>query len=384
LEPSGPGAAPARTSPRWPYGLAQAALVLLAFYRGFRAPSMWSINYYQISWADGFLRRGLLGTLLLPLGCARFDPHVVWVIQYSVLAAALVLLFRLGRNGVAAALALCVFMVSDAGTFFFNEVGYPDQILMLVTVGCGALLARDRAWAAALLMAVAALIHEMALFTVLPVVLVLWLRLPAGRRPALWKLLLPMFLVLAALPLFSTSIPFAVLKRYDDLSIACGHPIGRRDFLLYYAEPFGQEFQFYYHGVELARVVLPLMAALALWILSGAAFPSASRPERWAALLACCCPLLLGYLGTDKNRWVMLVLVQALLLLGIARPKHAPPPRARLSPFKKFILALPLLMVLLMLRIRLFDHFTARPLSVAGIEGFGPTVAGQLDHLPVQ
>jgi len=345
---------------------------------------MWSINYYQISWADGFLRRGLLGMFLLPLGCARFDPHVVWVIQYSVLAAALALLFRLGRNGAPAALALCAFMASEAGTLFFNEVGYPDQILMLLTAGCGALLARERAWAAALLMAVAALIHEMALFTVLPVVLVLWLRLPAGRRPSLWKLLLPMFLVLAALPLFSTSIPFAVLKRYDDLSIACGHPIGRRDFLLYYAEPFGQEFQFYYHGVELLAVVLPLVAALALWIMSGAAFPSASRLERWAALLACCCPLLLGYLGTDKNRWIMLVLVQALLLLGIPRPKNEFPPRAQPGPYKKFALVLPLLMVVFLTRIRLFDHFAARPLSAAGVMGFGSTLAGQLDHLPAQ
>jgi hypothetical protein len=373
-----------RTIPWRALGLAQLVLVLLAFYRGFRAPSMWSINYYQISWADGFLRRGLLGMFLLPLGCERFDPHVVWALQYSVLAAALVLLFRLGRNSVAAALALCVFMVSDAGTLFFNEVGYPDQILMLLTVGCCALLARERAWAAALLLAVAALIHEMALFTVLPVVMVLWLRLPLDRRPALWKLLLPMAVVLAALPLFSTSIPFAVLKRYDDLSIACGHPIGRRDFLLYYAEPFGQEFQFYYHASELIRVVLPLVAALALWILSGAAFPYASRSERWAALLACCCPLLLGYLGTDKNRWIMLVLVQALLLLGIPRPAQGAPPPAHLGPYQRFALVLPLIIVVLMLQIRLFDRFTPRPLSAAGVLGFGSTMAGQLGSLPVQ
>src|SRR5665213_960088 len=151
---------------------AQFFLVLLAFYRGFRAPSLWSLNYYQVSWADGFLRRGLLGMFLYPLGCSRFDPHPVWIVQYSVLLAGVILMFWLGRRG-AAALALCVFFVSDAGTLFFNEVGYPDQIMMVLTMACGLLLAKGHLKSLALLMVVAALIHEMAVFTVLPVVAVL-------------------------------------------------------------------------------------------------------------------------------------------------------------------------------------------------------------------
>ncbi|MGH7443088.1 MAG: hypothetical protein ACREKE_10495 [bacterium] len=357
--------------------------ILTAFYRGFRAPSLWSLNYYQVSWADGFLRRGLLGTLLLPLGCRRFDPHVIWVLQFAVLAAALILLLRLARRG-AASLALCVFFLSSAGTLFFNEIGYPDQLLLLFAVACMGLLVRRQVRACAWLMAAALLVHEEAAVMVLPLVAVQWLRLPDSERPDLLPLVLPSLLVLVALVAFSTSVPFPVLLHYDQHSIACGHPLGRRDFLLYYAEPFGRKFRFYYHPIELWLVVAPLIATVGLWIMAGGAFPKASRVERGAAWLACCLPLALGYVGTDKNRWVMMVLLQLLLLLGTSDVHKRHVPGRGAGPWMRLALALPLLLVVFSMQMRLFDRFVARPLTLPGIRSFGAEFQAQFSHLPVQ
>ncbi|HTB22399.1 MAG TPA: hypothetical protein VK914_06810 [bacterium] len=379
--------AAARTNPWWLWGLVQGVCLALAFYRGFRAPSLWSLNYYQLSWADGFLRRGLLGTLLLPLGCARFDPHVIWMIQCAVLAAASAVLFSLGRRGTAVALALCVFWASRLGTQFFNEVGYPDQVLILLAVACGALLSRGRVWATALVLAAAALIHEMAAFTVLPLVLALRSRLPLGKRPALWKLLTPPALALAALPYFATSVPVATLLRYSGHALACGHPLGRPDFLSYYRDSLGQALHCYYLGPEWFGMLLPLAASLALWILLGGAFPGALMGERCAALLACLCPLLLGFLGADRNRWLLLALLQVVLLLGLspsASPSDPGPAPSRPGAWRRATLALPLLIFVLTLRFALFDGFEARPLDLDAIRGFGADLAGQWDRPPLR
>ncbi|HTB23525.1 MAG TPA: hypothetical protein VK914_12565 [bacterium] len=368
-----------------PWGLlggAQAALLLLAFYRGFRAPNLWSLNYYQVSWADGFLRRGLLGSLLRPLACARFDPQFIWTIQFAVLACAIASLLWLGRRGTAG-LCLCLYLATDAGTFLFHEVGYPEQLILPLTLLACRLLVRRRALAAGLILALAALVHEMAVFTALPVLLVLWWRMPEPRRPSLWFLTAPLFLVLVVLVLGSTPLADATLQRYADSAAACGHPLGRPNFLGYYQETFAQEFRLYYHASELLGVVLPLLATLGLWILSGAALPGAEMKERWALLLACVCPLLLGFIGTDVNRWVFLALTQVLVLLGTADLAGAPARRGP-STARRLLLALPLLAVVLFTHIRLFDGFVPRSVDLDGVLGFGSTVVEQLSVLPKQ
>src|SRR5215831_12505915 len=65
--------------------------LLIALYVGFRAPSLWSVNYYIPSVFDGFWRRSLLGTLLYPLGALRFDYHFVAALQGLVLLVLMVL-----------------------------------------------------------------------------------------------------------------------------------------------------------------------------------------------------------------------------------------------------------------------------------------------------
>jgi len=361
--------------PWWPAGLAQLGLMLLAFYRGIHVPNAWTLNYYQVSWADGFFRRGLLGTLLLPLGCARFDPGLIHGLQGLVLASTLLALLWLGRRGMAA-LFLCLFLVSDAGTFLFNEVGYLDPLMLLLGLACGALLMRGRSVAAALLLALSVLVHEMAVFTVLPAVLVFRLRMAPGTRPSLARLLLPPALAVAALFAASGPVSDATLRRFSERAAACGQPLARPDFEQDYQQGFRQSLRVHYKPEELEFLVLPFVLALAWWILAGQALGRARRAEQWATLAACLSPFLLGLLAWDCGRWYFLAVLQVILLLGTLPPGDTKEP-GRLPLATRWLRITPLLVAVGLTPIPRFDGSGARGLDLRDIRGFVADFVGR-------
>ena len=90
--------------------------VALAFYRGFQMPSLWTSNYYLLDIQHGFHRRCLLGTLLHPLGDARFHYHVVAAIQLAVTAVlAVVIVARAAKAHWHLQLLVAVFFASEFG-----------------------------------------------------------------------------------------------------------------------------------------------------------------------------------------------------------------------------------------------------------------------------
>jgi hypothetical protein len=356
--------------------------MLLAFYRGIHVPNPWTLNYYQVSWADGFFRRGLLGTLLLPLGCARFDPQVVHCIQYAVLAAALFALLWLGRRGMAA-FFLCLFLVSDAGTFLFNEVGYLDPLMLLLGLACGVLISRGRSGAAALLLALSVLVHEMAVFTVLPAALVFWLRMAPERRPVLWRLLLPSALAVAALFAAAGPVSDATLGRFSGQASACGHPLPRPDFEKDYQQGFRQSLWVHYRTEELALLVLPFVLALGWWILAGQALGTAPRAEQWASLAACLSPFLLGLLAWDCGRWYFLAVLQVILILGTLPPGDTKEP-GRLPRATRWLRVAPLVVLIGLTPIPRFDGSGARGLDLRDMKSFVVDFVGRGGVLPKQ
>ncbi len=372
-----------RQGAAWAWGLLSALLAVRACYRGIRAPSLWCLNYYQLSWADGFLRRGLLGTLLWPLGCARFEPRLIWGLQFTAMAAFLAVLpWR--RRG-ALAVGLCIYLWI-AGPFLFHEVGYPEQWILPAGLAAAALASRGRVWGAGLLLAVAALGHELAVLTALPVCLAIVVALPAARRPRLAPLLLPSALVLVALAAFTRPLPDATLARYAARAALCGHPLGRPNFLGYYQETFAQEFRLYYRSVELAWVVLPLLGALALfWARAvGSGMGSAARATAWAASVA---PLGLGLIGADCNRWVFLCLTQTLLLWAALDSGPGPGsvterPKRLGGAGLRWASGLPLVVLVFTTQLGFFDGFAPRPLSVAALRTFPAYLAQQWERPP--
>jgi hypothetical protein len=324
-----------------------------------------------VSWADGFLRRGLLGTLLLPLGCARFDPRLIWTIQCLVLAVLLCLFVRFGRRGLAG-LALCVFLASDAGAFLFNEVGYPEQIVLLTSFASWLLLRRGWHVPAALLLGTAALVHELALFTALPAALVFWLRLPPEKRKPLWVLFLPSALAAAWLLFAGGPVAVGLLWRYASLAEACGHPLARPDFVGHYQEGLGQALKLYYNPWELGLQVLPLVACLGLFFLKARPLLRLRTSLSVATWAACCCPLLLGWVGWDTGRWIFLALAQTLMLISTGQ-EAAPEVdggQGSGAAFGTLAWSAPLIVLVLLLRIPLFDGAVPRPLDAPALRNF--------------
>jgi hypothetical protein len=148
----------------------------LALLKGIRLPSRWAATQAQIDYSQGFVKRGLFGTVVT-------DPLHLWiynrfaVVSYVLLAVLAVLLVLLVvKTGMAKRLGgaevLAVFFGGYGVSTLANTVGYMDVPLAIVAIGI--LLVRNPMLRIALalpLTIVALLIHEMFLFVFLPVLI---------------------------------------------------------------------------------------------------------------------------------------------------------------------------------------------------------------------
>ena len=105
----------------------------IACYRGFKLPSLWSINYYIPSFFDGFYRRGLAGTFLYVFGELRFNYYFIITVQFAVTAALLSVIFRyVLRADITLKIVTILYFLAPTGGYLFDEVGYIDQLLYLL------------------------------------------------------------------------------------------------------------------------------------------------------------------------------------------------------------------------------------------------------------
>ena len=151
-----------------------ALCVLHAFCTGFYMPSIWTTNYYTISFFDGFFRRALIGTFFYPFGDLRFTYHFIASVQ--LLAGACLLLFVLYKvlaarqHRVLIWYLACAFLLSRWGAFFFGMQGHPEWLMYLVVVLS---LGVKNSALRVVLLASTVWMHEMAVFTCLPLWFVL-------------------------------------------------------------------------------------------------------------------------------------------------------------------------------------------------------------------
>ena len=139
----------------------------LAFTNGFRMPNLWSINYFLPSMFEGFYRRSLLGTLLFPLGEWRFNYYTIASIQIAIfIGLNIALVYQALKAQGPSRWLWPLFLLSPAGGYFFHEIGYVDQTLYLILLLAISMQSGARA---SVLMISSLFIHEMALFTTLPV-----------------------------------------------------------------------------------------------------------------------------------------------------------------------------------------------------------------------
>ena len=336
----------------WLLLLVMVLAYVLAFTNGFRMPNLWSINYFLPSLFEGFYRRSLLGTLLFPLGELRFNYYTIASIQITIfIGLNIALVYQSLKAQGPARWLWPLFLLSPAGGYFFHEIGYVDQVLYLVLLLAMSLQSRMKA---GLLMIASLFIHEMALFTTLPVYFA-WSIYQGKTIRSVMKTAGLALIVFALIYLFLQTSSTASLTQFLDQAARLSNYAVRADYYDVFRLSFvGGIYQVPY----MPREIINHLLLIPLWAMAGWCFAQqgkdASDKRRLFAIgsLASFFPILLGIFGWDYSRWLFLSMASSGICLFIAR--------AHLSWKILLLLAILLLALPTVGFLDYFDRFTPR------------------------
>ncbi len=272
----------------------------------------WSATFYFANYIDhGFLKRGVLGTLLRPLLQSVGDPQL-WVLGVMVVTSLCllavvavltqVLLPHRDNPGAAAThLIRTAIAIGSAGIPHITaEHGSLDHFGLLLMLAALACLLRGRWIAAALICPVAILLHEAFAVFALPLILaVSWHAAPARglRRPAVIALLSAPVMLAVLLwgnnQLAADTIPYGV-----------GHRVWGRDLIQYS------------HSYTISQIIAVTRYWLAILTLIFSVWRANQGRFDWV-FLAMLSPLALNVLGVDHARWVGLGFFVAVTGFGV-------------------------------------------------------------------
>src|SRR5262249_36160132 len=149
---------------------AMAWTLVVTMLRAARLPNKFSTEHWLIDYRFGFVKRGLVGSVLsVVTGLAGTPPSerlidalaiAMFVIFCAALLYVALLVVRRSRWSTDMALAALVFLSSPFVVMSAHLIGYYDNIVILLTLLSLALLFRRRVWAGAAVQAVAILVHE--------------------------------------------------------------------------------------------------------------------------------------------------------------------------------------------------------------------------------
>ena len=213
-------------------------------------------RYWYLSYAEGFIRRAFLGTLISPFLLNRsFDQAMVIVAATCYVASFVFLVVVTLRLRPLPLLIIVAFLLSNALAMLAYDYGNLDVWLVLAVFGAVSL---DRPSLALPLCAVAPLIHEGSVWLVLPVLGGIWLLRPEQRARAALGGILALGAA-AALWLFSTN-QFAWLPGTPEVIVSGPGEAG------FVAWMLGQSFHFYRPALEWRALVFSVLpcAAIAL------------------------------------------------------------------------------------------------------------------------
>ena len=342
------------------------ALAIAAF-TGLRMPNLWATTLYSISVADGAIRRSVFGTVLLPIFAVFGHSYsVAAVVAFIVLVCVLAVLAYayLSAELLSQRLVILAWLVLPAGAYLFHEVGYLDQVVYLLLFAAIWLLNRKRWVIASVVMVLAVLTHEMALFTTIPLfALVAFARLP--RRSAALATSAPVVVaaVVALLPPLTDS-------RIKDIAAgfkADSFPF-RPDALELFSRTQSQSWELFsvrdtvdFVAPVAVIVAITVLVIIALRSTAGSSTSRLSRGREFITVIgAATAPILLCLGGWDAGRWAFLVISNFAIVMYIWLG------RARVELTLQQCVALALGLILLA-RIPLpyFDDFEPRSLQVS-------------------
>ncbi|MFT3696670.1 MAG: hypothetical protein QM831_26250 [Kofleriaceae bacterium] len=325
--------------------------VLVAVYTGIRLPSRWVVTLQALSITDGIHRRFVVGTLLRPLALATGQSYWLYVaFTFAVLIALFVLIVRAALRAEPARGMIVIGWLFVMGGFAWNEAGNLDQTVYLLVAGGLALAHAGRLKSAAVIFAIAPMVHELAVLSALPVAAAVLVR---NRAPKTTALVLAPAVAIAAVILLQPPTPIETIADIHR-SLASAHFPIREGALDLFVRTQAESWELYstWHGIE----------AVAPWTLT-CMIATVLVQRDWspivvlASLAAIFTPLLLVYGGWDNNRWQLFTVTNFAIVMWASYDQ--------LKPRAPVILAIALL-VLMRLPILWLD-VKSRPLSIDGI-----------------
>lgn len=289
-----------------------------AFIRGFRMPNLWTMNYFITNYFDGFYRRSLLGTFLYPFGDLRFNYYFIVGIEALIfILLCIVVLFVTYRANRNFKWLMILFLLSPTGGYLFHEIGYVDQLLFLIFLL--AFQSRSNLISNGLLL-VSLFIHEMALFTIIPLYCACRIFHGGG-----WQdIVKTAFICLTGFGLIALFLQTSLQENIDAFLVLArskANYLVRYDYYEIFSNSLtGQRQKIYYRNENLIELIL----MLPMWVLCGFAFikndSDYSKKILWlCGFMASFSPILLGIFAWDTHRWVFLSFCQAMVCFYLAR-----------------------------------------------------------------
>jgi hypothetical protein len=279
-------------------------IVLYALIQGFRMPNLWSINYYLPSFCDGFYRRALPGTILSFLGELRFNYYTIATIQFFILISLLILIYFLFQKNILLMLIISLYLISPAGAYLFHEVGYIDQLLYLILFISIVAFKKYRIFSV-MLFSSSMLIHELTLFTTLPIFFTyIYVSTYSLTKSILY--ILPSMAFFLLLYIFFQTVPVDTIALFTkEISNSSNYQL-RGDFYdIFINKLTGQRNRIYYGFNSLNQIFL-LFSAVSLTSLIVYRLRKKQIILSLLVFLTGISPLFLGFFGWDLSRWYFL------------------------------------------------------------------------------
>lgn len=298
-----------------------------SFFIAINPPSLWAINYYLPSFFEGFYRRALIGTVLSVFGEYRFNYYFIASLQSFVLLALTFFLFKkVTEVADAVKWIFGAYLVSNFGIPYWTLIGCADQAVYLLFFL--SLRLPDRY--ALAVMAITPLIHELAVFTVIPLFLVFGL-LNGKRVARLFGEVMLFMAVFAVIYVFFQSVPDTRLipfeqkvSGYFQCNFSGYYDIYRHSFTGGRMKNYYADYQTYLTNTGESYTPIANEMYIYIGILSLAFFcvfkliRNDNMPQ-WkqvvAVLVVCYSPLALGFFGWDFFRWIHLASFSAIILV---------------------------------------------------------------------
>jgi hypothetical protein len=326
----------------------------------------------------------VLGTVLSPVWFItdyRYEAVAFFAFLVLVLLIAVLLWVQVNARSDSQRIFVIAWFLSPAGAYLFHEVGYADQVVYLLLGIAIWAVNQQRMFMAVVVMSISVLVHELTLFTTLPL-LALWIALTSSSLRQLAALAIPgaVGLSLALAPGMSDA---QVASTNARLTAALPYEI-RPDAITLFGRSLRETWalEFYRPWEGFAKVLpLLLVCLLATIVLSWSLGFLVRDHRNWLPVLlavaALSTPFLLVFFGWDFDRWMFLGLSN-FLVVGLLLFQFSPkvPGVADLG-----VVLIPILL-LFHLPITYFDGESPRPLSRDSIERVFLSPQSELFRMP--